>query len=642
MTRHNMIERIGSIYLTTNIEGGEYSYIQEAGSRLALEKAVGHSVTHFKLDLRFEKEDIVVLVETKQNFKSADESQLAEYLEEEISLHSDKKIICILANTNNEKIKVWKGQINDDCLLSEETVLDTIEHYSKLYDINKQNDREKVLKNTYDLNELLHKMDIKEDLRSQFVGTTLLYIKDVIKKSGESVVENALRKLKESWKLMSAETIRAAIKSTLDNLLDGSENKTKKIDLLQRNVLNDQKVKKLTLDHWIKILETIIVGIYKYIDSDSTEGQDLLNLFFIAFNKYTGKADKNQAFTPDHITEFMCRLTNVDRTKVVLDATCGSGSFLVQAMVKELADCHRGKTEEEAEAQKSIVKKSHIFGVENEEKAYGLSTTNMLIHGDGNSNIKFESCFKCKAFIKEANPDIILMNPPYNAKPIGIPDLYKKGWGKAKDGKEDPTKGFVFVHFLSDVINEMNDERERNNEPIKTVKLAVLLPVSAAIGSNSILESEKIALLENNTLEAVFTLPDEIFYPGASACACCMLFTMGQPHVKADGKAHPTFFGYCKDDGFRKKKNLGRIEQFDLTGNSIWKKIEEDWLYLYEMKKAEDGKSALAIIDGTSEWLCEAYMKTDFSKLTTNDFQKTINDYLAFLIKTGITNGTQN
>ena len=129
MTRHNMIERIGSIYLTTNIEGGEYSYIQEAGSRLALEKAVGHSVTHFKLDLRFEKEDIVVLVETKQNFKSADESQLAEYLEEEIALHTDKKIICILANTNNDKIKVWKGQINDDCLLPEETVLDTIAHY---------------------------------------------------------------------------------------------------------------------------------------------------------------------------------------------------------------------------------------------------------------------------------------------------------------------------------------------------------------------------------------------------------------------------------------------------------------------------------------------------------------------------------
>ena len=58
-------------------------------------------------------------------------------------------------------------------------------------------------------------------------------------------------------------------------------------------------------------------------------------MFFIAFNKYTGKADKNQAFTPDHITEFMCRITGVDRTKRILDATCGSGSFLVQATVKQ-------------------------------------------------------------------------------------------------------------------------------------------------------------------------------------------------------------------------------------------------------------------------------------------------------------------
>lgn len=78
-------------------------------------------------------------------------------------------------------------------------------------------------------------------------------------------------------------------------------------------------------------------------------------------------------------------------------------------------------------------------------KAYGLSTTNMLIHGAGNRNIKFGNCFDCKDFIKDANPDIILMNPPYNAKPIGIPVKYKADWGKAKGGKEDPTKGFVFI-----------------------------------------------------------------------------------------------------------------------------------------------------------------------------------------------------
>ena len=48
------------------------------------------------------------------------------------------------------------------------------------------------------------------------------------------------------------------------------------IELLQRNVLTDQKVQRLTLDNWIKILTTILIDIYKYIDADSSEGQDIL------------------------------------------------------------------------------------------------------------------------------------------------------------------------------------------------------------------------------------------------------------------------------------------------------------------------------------------------------------------------------
>ena len=636
MTRYDMVERIGSVYMTSNTEDGEYSYIQEAGSKANLEAALGSSISHFKLDIRFEKGDVVVLVETKQIFKKADEAQLNEYLQQERALHHGKKIIAILANTNNDEIKVWKSAVDDEHILTGETVLDKMEHYVGLFEVSKQNDREKVLKNTYDLNELLHKMDIDERLRSQFVGTTLLYLKKLVEKFGAKKIDEELRQtLDAHWSVMDGKQLRAAIESTLESLLDGSDNKAKKIELLQKNVLNDQKVKKLTITHWIKILDTILMDIYQYIDTNSSEGQDILNLFFIAFNKYTGKADRNQAFTPDHITEFMCRLTEVDRTKRVLDITCGSGSFLVQAMVKELADCSRDKTEEEAKVLQDIVKKKHIYGIEVEEKAYGLSTTNMLIHGDGNSDIKFGSCFDCKAFIKMADPDIVLMNPPYNAKPIGIPEKYKKNWGKAKDGKEDPTKGLVFIHYLSDVIAEMNKERETKNQPGKTVKLAVLLPVSAAIGTSTIIENEKIEMLKNNTLEAVFTLPNEIFYPGASVSACCMLFTLGKPHKKADGTVNETFFGYCKDDGFKKKKNLGRIEQFDENNISKWKVIEEEWLYLFNNKKAEDGKSATAVVDGQAEWLCEAYMKTDYSKLSRADFQQALNDYLAYLMKDG-------
>lgn len=607
LNRHDMVETVGKEFLTSNIEAGEYSYVQAAGGKAQLEAKVGHPVSHFKLDIRFEMDDVVVLIETKQNYVEDDEKQLREYLEEERAIHPGKKAICILANTNNDKIKVWKSFVDDEHVLNDEAMLDRMAHYVRLFRINKSNDREMVLRNTYSLNELLHKKDIDENLRSQFVGTSLLYIKDLVKKKGIVLItKEFVDSMKEFWSLMTPKGIRGAIEGVLSDLLDGSDNKTKKIELLQKNVLGNQKVRALKTTDWVEILETIMLDIYRYIDTDSSEGQDILNMFFIAFNKYTGKADKNQAFTPDHITEFMCRVTGVDRTKRVLDATCGSGSFLVQAMVKELADCRRGKREKEAKDLMRKVKEEHIYGIEVEEKAYGLSTTNMLIHGDGNSNIKFGSCFNCKDFIKDADPDIILMNPPYNAKPIGIPAKYKKDWGKAKDGK-----------------------------PRKTVKMAVLLPVAAAIGTSKILQTEKSLILDDNTLDAVFTLPNEVFYPGASVSACCMVFTLCEPHVKADGTVKETFFGYYKEDGFKKKKNLGRVEQFDDNGDSKWKAIEEEWLKLFRNHKSVDGLSATAEVSGKDEWLCEAYMKTDYTKLCEEDFQKTLNNYLAYLMKEG-------
>lgn len=641
MQRYEIIKIIGENFHTENIENGEYSYVVEAGSKAKLEQCLGRTVRHFKLDIRFEDEDFVVLVETKQNFVDADIEQLKEYLDEERVLHSDKKIICILANTKNNKIKVWKSFIDDSHFLPDETVLDSMEHYKSLFYLNKQNDRERVLKNTYALNELLHKKDIDEVLRSQFVGTLLLHIKDLVKRFESSKIDEALKEeINRALKLMSEAQIIAGIKGTLTELLDGSDNKNKKIELLQKNVLDNQKVKALKQKDWIEIIDSILMDIYKYIDTNSSEGQDILNLFFIAFNKYTGKADKNQAFTPDHITEFMCRLTEVDCSKVVLDGTCGSASFLVQAMVKELADCRNGRTEAQAKILQKKVKENNIYGIEVEEKAFGLSVTNMLIHGDGNSNIQLGSCFDHKEFIKEAAPDIILMNPPYNAKPRSIPNSYKENWGSAKDGKEDPTKGLVFVHYFSDVIKELNAERVKNGKQPKLVKLAVLLPLQCAIGSNNIIPIEKEALLKDNTLEAVFSLPPELFYPGSNSNACCMLFTLGQPHIKPDGTTRSTFFGYCKDDGFVKKKNLGRVEQFikDEKGNftiSKWKEIEAEWLDLFERKAVVDGKSAVEKVNADDEWLCEAYMKTDYTKLTADDFQRTLNNYLSYLVKEG-------
>ena len=155
MLRHDMVETVGKEFLTSNIEAGEYSYVQAAGGKAQLEAKVGHPVSHFKLDIRFEMEDVVVLIETKQNYVDDDEKQLREYLEEERAIHPGKKAICILANTNNDKIKVWKSFVDDEHVLKDEAMLDRMSHYVRLFKINKSNDRETVLKNTYSLNELL-------------------------------------------------------------------------------------------------------------------------------------------------------------------------------------------------------------------------------------------------------------------------------------------------------------------------------------------------------------------------------------------------------------------------------------------------------------------------------------------------------
>ncbi len=122
-------------------------------------------------------------------------------------------------------------------------------------------------------------------------------------------------------------------------------------------------------------------NIRPFINDKSTSRQDLFNLFFVPFNKHVGKSDRNQAFTPDHITDFMTKIAGVNKYSVVLDPCCGSGFFLVMAMTQALDDCATA-------IEQKNVKNNQIFGIEFDEDIYGLATTNMLIHSDGNSNIK--------------------------------------------------------------------------------------------------------------------------------------------------------------------------------------------------------------------------------------------------------------
>lgn len=600
MIRADMISTVGREYLTSNIENDEYSYPKAfAAQSLTFNPIRNKAGRAFeKLDIRFVKENVTVLIETKQNFTKADEEQLSAYVEYEKAL-TGNKTVAILANTMNDTVRVWRGVVSDSDLMTKETALRSMDEYVDFY-TSKINDKEKVMQNTYKLNELLHRHSIPEKLRSQFVGTCLLALKNGLDYSTPS---------------LTAAQIRTRIKEVLEDLLNSDINKAEKLALLNRNVLGDQYVRQLSIAAFREILKFIEDNILPFINDKSTSGQDLLNLFFVTFNKYVGKSDKNQAFTPDHITDFMAKITGVNRHSVVLDPCCGSGSFLVRAMTQALDDCATA-------AEQDKVKKHQIFGIEFDENVYGLATTNMLIHSDGNSNIRQGSCFALADWIKEAKPNVILMNPPYNGQRIHLPKSYVDTW--AKDKKEDPSKGLYFVKYIADTLNSINHQ----------AKLAVLLPVACAIGTSGEIARLKREILEENTLDAVFTLPNEIFYPGASASACCMVFKIGTKHN--DISNPDTFFGYYKDDGFKKKKNLGRVEQIDSkTGKSKWAEIEREWIELYRNRRAIDGLSATHKVNGADEWLCEAYMKTDYTKLTEQDFQQTINDYLAYLVKEG-------
>ena len=600
MIRADIISTIGREFLISNIENDEFSYPKAYKvANLDFTPICDKKGRKFeKLDIRFVKDGVTVLVETKTDFSKDIESakfQLSAYVEYEKKL-TKNKVIAILANTTNDKIMVWRSVVSDADFLEKEIAIRTMVEYVDFY-TSKVNNKEKVMANTYKLNELLHKHGISEKLRSQFVGTCLLALKNNLDYKTVS---------------LSPAQIRTRIREVLEGLLSKDLNKAEKLSLLNKNVLDSQDVRALSIENFREILKYIEENILPFINDKSTSGQDLLNLFFVTFNKYVGKADKNQAFTPDHITDFMAKIVGVNKHSIVLDPCCGSGSFLVRAMTQALDDCATEKEQEE-------VKKHQIYGIEYDENVYGLATTNMLIHSDGNSNIKQGSCFDFADWIQGARPNVILMNPPYNAQRKHMPEKYVKTW-KA-DKKEDPTKGLYFVKYIADLLNKAKIQ----------ATIAVLLPVSCAIGTSKEIEEYKVEMLKENALDAVFTLPNEVFYPGASASACCMVFKIGQKH--SDSPA--TFFGYYKEDGFKKKKNLGRVEQINEDGTSRWVDIEKRWIETYRERKADDGFSAVKKVKGTDEWLCEAYMKTDYSTLTDSDFQKTINDYLSYLVKEG-------
>ena len=625
MERQEIVNKIGIEYLKSNLETGEWSYpkaLRTVGKNIKDFQREDAKVHHSYVDIRFENDRLVILVETKDSFSSSkwDSKKIRQQLQDYVTYekeYSGKKIVALLVETKGNGVQTWYGDnviIDEKHRVQKEKKILSFDEYENLC-FGKVNDKIKVIDSIQVLNKKLHAAGINEKLRSQFVGTCLLALKYHLSYKGlEDTIDD------DGNVKSPQEQVLEGIKRILSGLLSksGSINKAGKLSILTNKVLDDQDVMTLSYKELTDILDYINDNVIPYINDKNTAGQDLLNLFFTTFNKYVGKSDKNQAFTPDHICSFMSEVVDVNKHSRILDPCCGSGAFLVRAMTDAIDDCDN-------DDERENVKRNQIYGIEYEEGAYGLSSTNMLIHGDGNSNVINASMFDKAKWIEKANVNTVLMNPPYNAsKKQCNPDYvkyYEEHEGK-KFPKSDPSKGWHYVKWVADHVSSHT-------------KMAVLLPMQAAIGNNKQIKYFKSAMLEQYTLEDVFSLPDEMFYPGASAVACCMVFDLSQSHEKSN---RDTFLGYFKDDKFVKRKGLGRIETTNDSGKSLWEITKQEWLDAYRNKREIPGLSVMAKLTDQDEWLAEAFMKTDYTKLQVSDFQQTLNEYLAYLIEEGNAN----
>lgn len=442
-------------------------------------------------------------------------------------------------------------------------------------------DYEKLLTFSKDLNEKLHGYKIVESDRGLLISCILI------------ALEN--KGFAESYKGYSepkqlAEYLVTTVKNEFQN---GNIGDTKLAILVSRFEFIKTDTS-LSTEH--DVLRNIITDINENIKDfiKTHEYFDVLGQLYIEFLRYAN-SDKGLGIvlTPPHITEFMSELAEVNKDSRVYDNCTGTGGFLVSAMNLMIKNA-KGDTE-----KIKNIKKNQLIGVEYQAHIFALACSNMFIHQDGKSNILKGSCFDEEILkeVKKVKPTVGLLNPPYKSD-------------KKKDKDE-----YEFILNNLDCLEQGG-------------KCVAIIPMQSALAQSGKVYEYKKKVLEQHTLEAVFSMPDELFFNSkVGVVSCIMVFTAKRPHPKNK----KVYFGYYKKDGFVKRKNKGRV---DLYGK-FEKEIKEQWITSYINKEEKPGFSVAKIVTAKDEWCAEAYMETDYSGLVKDDFSRAIVSYMAFLLSSG-------
>ncbi len=312
-------------------------------------------------------------------------------------------------------------------------------------------------------------------------------------------------------------------------------------------------------------------------------GYDILGQFYSEFISYVnGDKKLGLVLTPPHITELFVEIADINKDSIIYDNCCGTAGFLIKGM-KKLLELAGNDTD-----KKRDIKQKQLIGVEDRSDMFTYACSNMMMRGDGKSNIYLGNSLTqtMKNKIKEYNPTVGFLNPPYST---GVSEL-------------------EFIYSNLECLEN------------KGVCVAIV-PINCVLSQSGKDYEWKVKLLEKHTLKAVFSMPDELFNPSSSTVTAIVVFSA---HVKHPSD-YETYFGYWKDDGFIKVKHLGRVDY-----HAKWNQIKRNWIYNYHNQKEIEEQSIKKHVTAEDEWCAEAYMETDYSTLRREDFIDELKKYVTF------------
>ena len=319
--------------------------------------------------------------------------------------------------------------------------------------------------------------------------------------------------------------------------------------------------------------------------------RDVLGALYIEFLRHAN-SDKGLGIvlTPPHITELFADLAGVNAKSIVYDSCAGTGGFLISAMKKMIEDAKGNAKVERA------VKTKQLHGVELQSSIYPLAVSNMFVHQDGKTNIRHGSCFDDDviASIAKLKPTVGMLNPPYKAD-------------KRRDAEE--------LEFVAGNLRCLHPGGV----------CVAIVPMQSALSQQGRIADWKRELLSKHTLDAVCSMPNELFFNSkVGVVSCVMVFTAHKPHPRNK----KVFLGYFKDDGFKKLKIGGRQD-----ADGRWEDTKQRWLEHYLNRQSTPGLSVNVALGAEDEWVPEVFMETDYSLAADHLFEQTLHDYSTYLFR---------